>query len=145
MWSAFRQFLAENPPDPEKETRLAQTGGRMCRAGMFGIKDRISLEKMGLDDRVGVGALKAAGGPGMTARLVAGLAGIDIVRQLYLYYSALEPTPGASREWYLSYDKEVVDVIARPTAKGWVVGTLKQSRHCLISVYSVDISMVIQL
>ncbi|MDM8522764.1 BadF/BadG/BcrA/BcrD ATPase family protein [Desulfococcaceae bacterium HSG8] len=127
VWGAFKQFLMENPP--EKETRLVQISGRMCRAGMFGIKDRITLEKMGLDERVSVAALKVAGGPGMTARLVSGIAGIDIVRQFYLYYSALESAPGTARKLYHKYSEEIIDLIARPTKKGWAAGTLQKSIH----------------
>ncbi|MCP4109846.1 MAG: hypothetical protein GY749_30730 [Desulfobacteraceae bacterium] len=127
VWGAFKQFLTENPP--EKEIRLVQISGRMCRAGMFGIKDSITLEKMGLDQKVSVGSLKVAGGPGMTARLVSGLAGTDIVRQLYLYYSAVESVPGTAKKLYQKYSEKIIELIARPTVKGWVAGSLQKSAH----------------
>ncbi len=127
VWGAFKQFLTENPS--ERETRLVQISGRMCLAGMFGIKDSITLEKMGLNDRVSVGSLKVAGGPGMTARLVSGLAGLDIVRQLYLYYSAVESVPGTAKGLYQKYSEEIIDLIARPSIKGWTAGTLQKSIH----------------
>jgi len=74
-----------------------------------------------------VASLKIAGGPGMTARLVSGLAGLDIVRQLYLYYSAVESVPGTAKEFYNKYSQEIVELIARPTVKGWASGTIQKS------------------
>lgn len=127
VWGAFKQYLKENPHD--KETRLVQISGRMCRGGMFGLKDSVTIEKMGLDDVVGVASLKVAGGPGMTLRLVAGLAAVDIVRQLYLYYSAVESEPGAAKALYRKYSQAIVDLIARPAAGGWTSGTFQKSMH----------------
>ncbi len=126
VWGAFKEYLQSYPPD--RETRLVQISGRMCRAGLFGVKDRITLSRMGLDDRVTVTSLRIAGGPGMAARMISGLTALDIIRQLYLYHLAVEPCPGAAEAIYREFSDKVVDLIARPTRRG-IKGTLQKRAH----------------
>ena len=92
VWGAFREYLEKNPPD--KETRLVQITGQMCRAGLFDVKDKISVDENGADDRVSVTGLRVGGGAVMTAILWTGLAALDILRQLHVYHLAVETKPG---------------------------------------------------
>ena len=51
IWGSFRKYLDDNPP--EKRTVLLQISGRgACRTCNFSMKDQMSIEKMGLSDRV---------------------------------------------------------------------------------------------
>jgi predicted nucleotide-binding protein (sugar kinase/HSP70/actin superfamily) len=116
LWGAFREHL-ENNPSP-KQTRLVQVTGQMCRAGVFDVKDRISLAKMGMEDTVTVTGLRVGGGAAMTAIVWSGLATVDILRQLYLYHLALETRSGTTEALYRSYCEKVLLIIATPTPAG---------------------------
>ncbi|MBI9092576.1 MAG: hypothetical protein JEZ12_25450 [Desulfobacterium sp.] len=126
VWGAFKEYLMNNPTT--KETRLLQISGKMCRGGMFGIKDKLSIDRMGNNDQVSVSALRVAGGPAMTARLISGLTALDIVRQLYLYHLAGEGVPGASEAAYRKYSNKILDIIGSE-AKFGVKGAWTNTRH----------------
>ena len=113
IWGAFRKFLEDNPS--AKETRLVQISGQMCRAGLFPIKDRISLERLGLDRRAKVTALRIAGGAPMSAKVWWGMTAVDILRQLYLYHLAVEPGPGRAEQIYHRFGGQVIRLLERPT------------------------------
>ncbi len=123
VWGAFKEYLTENPIT--KETRLLQISGRMCRGGMFGIKDRLSIDRMGLNGQlenghpITVSALRIAGGAAMTARLIAGLTALDIVRQLYLYYLAVESRSGECEAAWHEYSHRILDIIRSDTRPGF--------------------------
>jgi activator of 2-hydroxyglutaryl-CoA dehydratase/predicted nucleotide-binding protein (sugar kinase/HSP70/actin superfamily) len=118
VWGAFREHLERRPP--EKETRLVQISGQMCRAGVFGVKDRISLDKMDLGDRVTVTALRVAGGPAMTAILWTGLTALDILRQLYVYHLADGTRPGEVEALYRGHCEGVLRILESPIPDGRV-------------------------
>ena len=58
VWGAFREHLESKPLRPGQEVRLVQISGESCRASVFGVKDRINLDRMGLGDRVTVTSLR---------------------------------------------------------------------------------------
>jgi len=64
----------------------------------------------------------------MAARLVSGLTGMDILRQLFLYHQAIEPTPGEDREVYQRYAKAIVELVQRTSASGFK-GTAQKGFH----------------
>jgi activator of 2-hydroxyglutaryl-CoA dehydratase/predicted nucleotide-binding protein (sugar kinase/HSP70/actin superfamily) len=135
IWGAFREYLesvkdevAAEGQDAPKHIRLVQLSGQICRAGMYGIKDRLSVNRMGLHDRISVSSLMIAGGPGMAARLIAGLTGMDILRQLFLYHQAVEPTPGAAREVYHQHSKAIVELVKQTSTIGFK-GTAQKGQH----------------
>ena len=113
IWGAFRAYLEDNPSP--RETRLVQIAGQMCRAGLFPIKDRISLERMGLDKAVTVTSLRMAGGSSVSVRIWWGMVAVDVLRQLYLYHLAVEPEPGAAERLYREYGDAVIRMLERPT------------------------------
>lgn len=113
VWGAFREHLEKEPP--RNGTRLVQITGQMCRAGVFDVKDKTSIARLGLDDRVSVGGLRVAGGPAMTALLWTGLTALDILRQLYVYHLAYEKRLGEMAELYRPFCEEILRLIERRT------------------------------
>ncbi|MFQ5415695.1 MAG: BadF/BadG/BcrA/BcrD ATPase family protein [Myxococcota bacterium] len=116
VWGAFREYLEKNPPD--RETQLVQLTGRMCRAGVWDVKDKISLEKMGLGDRVSVSGLDFGSDPSMVTLLWTGLSAIDILRQCYVYHLPVQAGPGESEAIYRAAAREVLAIIEAPVPEG---------------------------
>ncbi len=98
MWGAFRQHLEDNPP--EKKTCLLSFNGQMCRAGVFDIKDKISLDKMGLAGTVSEEGMRFGADPTMSLYLWAGLSATEILRQLYIYHLPVQGEAGTARALY---------------------------------------------
>lgn len=127
IWGAFKDYLLTHTPD--KETRLLQLSGRMCRGGMFGIKDRMAIERLGLSDQATVSSMRIGAGPGMAARSIAGLAAMDIIRQFYLYYQPDESQKGQAHGLYRRYNEALVDLIAEPADQKGLNAALIKRKH----------------
>jgi activator of 2-hydroxyglutaryl-CoA dehydratase/predicted nucleotide-binding protein (sugar kinase/HSP70/actin superfamily) len=118
IWGAFKEHL-ESRPDDGREIRLVQIGGESCRGGVFGVKDRITLDKLGYGDRVKVSNLKMAGGAAMSSKLWAGIVATDLIRQLYLYHLCLGQE--AAKALYQSFNESIVALLEEPADSGWKV------------------------
>jgi len=112
VWGAFRTYLEENPP--VKQTELLQLTGRMCRAGVYDVKDKINIEKMGLDSNVTVDGLKFGSDPAMALLIWSGLSAIDLLRQLYVYHLPVEGRPGEARALFDECGEKVVTILETP-------------------------------
>ncbi|MCP5035044.1 MAG: hypothetical protein GY939_24840, partial [Actinomycetia bacterium] len=112
IWGAFREYLELNPPQGQVE--LLQLAGRMCRGGVYDVKDRISIEKMGLDTNVSVDSLKFGSEPTLAVLIWLGLAAIDVLRQLYVYHLPVEARPGQVRTLFDQAAQEMMDIIETP-------------------------------
>ncbi|MDP6812575.1 MAG: BadF/BadG/BcrA/BcrD ATPase family protein [Alphaproteobacteria bacterium] len=114
MWGAFRQYLERNPP--VKDTVLLAFSGQLCRTGAFGVKDQITLEKMGLDSNVTMQGMPFGGDRSMSLLLWAGLSAIEILRQLYIYHVPVEARPGEARALYDAGIERVHAILEAPMA-----------------------------
>ncbi|MBN1656571.1 MAG: hypothetical protein JXA30_22560 [Deltaproteobacteria bacterium] len=104
LWGGFRKYLLENAD--QGRTRLIQvTGQGACRSCMFMVKDRISLEHYGLDDRVLVRAVGVEQDSVETFRsaLWNAVVAWDLLHQLLAYYRPSERKPGETDEIYNRY------------------------------------------
>jgi predicted nucleotide-binding protein (sugar kinase/HSP70/actin superfamily) len=117
LWGSFRQYLEENPS--EKPTYLMQTSGQgMCRFCLYSVKDQMSLERLPLDQPVGVfhGISGNQGDPMLNFRKTfAATLTEDILTQLVAYHRPLETRPGECDELYDHYCAEAEELLARPT------------------------------
>ncbi len=109
VWGAFRSYLEDNPP--LKQTELLQLTGRMCRGGVYDVKDKISIEKMGFDSNVSVDGLKFGSDPAMAMLIWAGLSAMDLLRQLYLYHLPVEGRAGEARALFDECAQKVIDIL----------------------------------
>lgn len=91
-----------------------QLTGRMCRAGVYDVKDKISLEKMGLGHRVTVTGLSLGSTQPMVTSLWLGFCGIDILRQFQVYHFPVESRPGEVDEIYHAANKELMGILDTP-------------------------------
>jgi|TARA_Y100000310_G_scaffold344804_1_gene459632 activator of 2-hydroxyglutaryl-CoA dehydratase/predicted nucleotide-binding protein (sugar kinase/HSP70/actin superfamily) len=123
LWGAFREYLENNPP--QRETRLMQLTGSFCRAGVYEYKDRMSIDKMGLSDKVSVVSLSFGSDPAMIVLMWAGLTALDILRQCHLYHLAVQSHPGESDELFHANVEELIRILEVPMPEGedpWAVG-----------------------
>ena len=107
IWGAFREHLEKNPPI--EDTRLLMFSGQTCRAGVFDVKDKISLEKMGLDSNVSVEGLRFGTNPDQALLIWTGLSATEVLRQMYIYHLPVEAHPDDARA---IFDEGVVRVLA---------------------------------
>ncbi len=121
MWGSFREYLEKNPP--QQETRLVTNTGQLCRAGLFSVKDKISVEKIGLDHAVSVTGMRWQGTTTMFTQTLVGMAAIDIVKQFYLYHLAVESRKDAAKQLYHGYAREIIDLIEQETDEFVPLGT----------------------
>ncbi len=114
IWGAFREYLEANPS--HKETRLVQLTGQMCRAGVWDVKDKISIEKLGLGERVTVAGLKFGVDPNMVVLLWMGLSGLDVLRQFYIYHLPVQSRPSEAKAFYENGCEAVLRILEAPLA-----------------------------
>ena len=116
VWGAFREYLEQHPVD--KDIRLVQVTGQMCRAGVFDVKDKISLDRMGLGERVTVTGLKLGVDAAMAKVSWTAMAALDILRQLYVYHLSAPAGPDAVEALYRRHTEEMLRVIESPVPAG---------------------------
>jgi activator of 2-hydroxyglutaryl-CoA dehydratase/predicted nucleotide-binding protein (sugar kinase/HSP70/actin superfamily) len=116
LWGSFRRGLEQQRDG--KPVRLVQISGRMCRASIFPVKDRLSLERLGRGDSVSVTSLRIAGGAAMSARIWLGLTAMDLLRQLHLYHLAVERDAGEAAALYDQGAREVLAILEEPIGRG---------------------------
>jgi activator of 2-hydroxyglutaryl-CoA dehydratase/predicted nucleotide-binding protein (sugar kinase/HSP70/actin superfamily) len=127
VWGAFAKYLAENPPT--KPTRLMQLNGRMCRAGVWDVKDNASLGKMGLGDQVSVTAMKFGDSAAMVANGWNGLSAFDYLRQFYVYHLSVEGHPGEARALYDDFAARALEILRQPMNRSRLAGFFTERRR----------------
>lgn len=128
IWGSFRKHLEEHPP--EKRTVLLEVSGNgACRNCNFSIKDQMSVEKMGLSDRVGLRHL----GPEedfpatFMARFWTGTLTWDLLNQMLAYHRPYEREPGEADRIYQEACGEMIRMLEKPAPAG-VTGLLDPFR-----------------
>jgi activator of 2-hydroxyglutaryl-CoA dehydratase/predicted nucleotide-binding protein (sugar kinase/HSP70/actin superfamily) len=112
IWGSFRDHLEKNPPI--EDTRLLMFSGQLCRAGVFDVKDKISLEKMGLDSNVSVEGMRFGTNPDQSLLIWAGLSAVEMLRQLYIYHLPVQTHPDEARALYDAGVERVMAALETP-------------------------------
>ncbi len=116
VWGAFKQELDRTPPDTNAV--LVQVGGQgACRNCMFTVKDKISVEHLGVADRVGFRLFGAEDDvrSAFQTRFWAGTIAHDVLKQLWAYHLVLDPGREEITALHRRYGDELIALLERPT------------------------------
>ena len=112
VWGSFRKYLEDNPPD-KRTVLLMVSGETPCRNGMMEMKDRISVDKMGLSDKVSVEFAGPYANVLISPKIWIAMLAWDALYNFYAYHVAVESAPGKSHEMYLKYCDKVEALLER--------------------------------
>lgn len=100
IWGSFAKYLKNNPLPENKKTLLLNVTGRgPCRNGMFTLANEIALEKMGLDDKVGLMTFGYSGERLLTSAWFS-IVTTDILRYKIVVLGLVIPkTPPGAKTW----------------------------------------------
>lgn len=119
LWGAFRTELTERPP--EGRTTLVQVSGQgACRNCMFSMKDQISVEHLGLGERVGIRHFGAEDDvrTSFQTHFWAGTLAFDVLKQLWAYHRAVDPDGHEVDALDRRYGEELVALLEQPAPRG---------------------------
>lgn len=130
IWGAFRHHLDRS--EDERERVLVQvTGQGICRNCMFSVKDQLSLERLGLDERVTMRDIQPERslGPSFLARTGISSTASDILSQLAAYHRALETEQGEVDRLHAGLCAEFENLAEAPAFDGLFAGFRDTSRY----------------
>ncbi len=130
FWGSFRDHLERN--DDGRERVLVQvTGQGVCRNCVFSVKDQLSLERLGLSDRVRMRDIQGEHGLGPSFLTRTGLSSTvsDILCQLVAYHRPLETTEGEVDRLHEGLVEEFEKICESPVFRGAFAGFRDTSRH----------------
>jgi len=119
IWGSFRKYLDDNPPG--KHTILLELSGRgACRTCNFSMKDQLSIESMGISDRVALRHVSAElECPGLVSRFYTGTLVWNLLNQLAAYHRPYESEPGEVDRIYDEYCNELIRIMEQPAGRGF--------------------------
>lgn len=119
IWGSFRKYLDDHPP--EKRTVLLELSGRgACRTCNFSMKDQMSVEKMGLSDRVVLRHVAAEiECPGLISRFYTGTLVWNLLNQFTAYYRPCEAEAGEVDRIYQEYCNELIRILEKPAERSF--------------------------
>ena len=126
IWGSFARFLSEQAPHLNGGKALflsAGNGFQACRANLFPLTEQISLERLGLGDRVEVAdfSLVTANVRMMPTAWIA-LVAVDLLNMLRFYSLADEAEPGAGDALFHAYSARLEAMLEEPRPDAGVAG-----------------------
>ena len=108
LWGSFRHYL-ETKPSKKRRVLLQISGQGACRNCMFSIKDKMSLEHLGMGDKVSLRHFSEEPDVEIDAvtRFLAGVIVWDIVNQLAAYHRPFETRAGEVDELRFLMNKKL--------------------------------------
>ncbi len=128
IWGSFARFLGEEAArlDGKKALFLsAGNGFQACRANLFPLTEQISLERLGLGDRVEVAdfSLVTANVRMMPIVWIA-LVAVDLLNMIRFYSFADEAEPGASDALFADFSSRLEAMLEKPRPDAGTTGNL---------------------
>jgi activator of 2-hydroxyglutaryl-CoA dehydratase/predicted nucleotide-binding protein (sugar kinase/HSP70/actin superfamily) len=121
IWGGFRSELTAHPPDGRRTSLLQVTSaGGACRNCMFAVKDRLSIDRMGLSAQVSVDHLGVEPGDGVpfNLRIWGAITTWDVLHQLAAYHRPVESKPGEVDGMYQTACDELEALLGQPVGSG---------------------------
>lgn len=121
IWGSFRQELEAEGRNGARASLLTVTGEGRCRNCMFSVKDQLSIERLGLSDRVRVRHLGGGhdeAGFAFRSRQWSGQVAWDLLQQLAAYYRPLEREEGEVDALYERFVARLLEELERPHKTG---------------------------
>ncbi len=128
IWGSFARFLAQEASHLDGRKALflsAGNGFQACRAHLFPLTEQISLERLGLADRIEVAdfSLVTANAHMMPIAWI-GLVAVDLLNMLRFYSLADEAEPGASDALFRAFSDRLEAMLERPRPDAGAAGTV---------------------
>jgi predicted CoA-substrate-specific enzyme activase len=128
IWGSFARFLEEEATrlDGKKALFLsAGNGFQACRANLFPLTEQISLERLGLGDRVEVADFSlVTGNVRMMPIAWIALVAVDVLNMLRFYSFADEAEPGASDALFTDYSGRLEEMLEQPRPDAGLAGNV---------------------
>ncbi len=128
IWGSFARFLGEEATrlDGKKALFLsAGNGFQACRANVFPLTEQISLERLGLSDRVEVADFSlVTSNVRMMPIVWIGLVAVDLLNMLRFYSLADEAEPGASDAVFRTYSDRLEAMLEQPRPDAGTAGNV---------------------
>ena len=128
IWGSFARFLDEEAArlDGKKALFLsAGNGFQACRANLFPLTEQISLERLGLSDRVEVADFSlVTGNVRMMPVVWIALVAVDLLNMLRFYSFADEAEPGASDALFAEYSGRLEAMLEQPRPDAGLAGNV---------------------
>jgi activator of 2-hydroxyglutaryl-CoA dehydratase/predicted nucleotide-binding protein (sugar kinase/HSP70/actin superfamily) len=130
IWGAYRHHL-EASDDGRERVLVQVTGEGVCRNCMFSVKDQLSLERLGLAERVTMRDSQAEGGLSRFFLTRTGMAFTvgDILTQLVAYHRPLEREPGEADRLHAGFVEEFEKLTERPAIRRGAFPGLRDARR----------------
>lgn len=126
IWGAFERFIAEEAPKLNGERALllsAGNGFQACRANLFPLTQQLSLEQLGLGDRVEVAdSSLVTSDLRMMPVAWAALVAVDLLNMLRFYALAVESERGAADRLFEEYSDRLEAMLERPRGGAGTAG-----------------------
>lgn len=130
FWGSFRDHLEHNE-DGRSRVLVQVTGQGVCRNCLFSAKDQLSLERLGVGDRVTMRDVQAEQGLGPSFLTRTGLSSTvsDILCQLVAYHRPLETVAGEVDRLHAALLEEFEKISEAPVFRGAFAGFRDTSRY----------------
>lgn len=125
IWGSFARFLEEEAPRLDGRRALflsAGNGFQACRAHLFPLTEQISLERLGLADRVEVADFSlVTGNVRMMPVAWIALVAVDLLNMLRFHSLADEAEPGAGDALFREYSDRLERMLGEPRPDGGIL------------------------
>ena len=111
IWGTCKSYLQNHKNNDKKTIFFQFTGETSCRAGVYRVKDMMNLEEMQLQNDVHIAPLRFSHSDAMSAKIWAGMVGLDLINQLYCYYLAMEENQGEAKKNYHEFSQQLVNLM----------------------------------